>query len=234
MSSLHITQLRPLHRAACAPTALPQLFNPYRDRDTAVDLARAPAIRRTNLRRYLAAQAALGPGRDLWLAEAPGATGTRRSGLPLIDEYELELAAEHFGVRGGFQRPTRRSPAGKTATSLAIWAEIDRSGYRPVLWNVLPHHPYRLPADGRPANRPPRRGEARHFLPLVGVAWRTLCSPLGFSGPPPRLIAIGRFAERAARKLGLPHVYVRHPAQAGLRDFREAMRRIYPDRSPCA
>lgn len=219
--------LRRLRRDACAQTALPELFNPYGERDPAVDLARAPAIRRANLRRYLVAQADLGLGRDLWLAEAPGATGTRRSGLPLIDEYGLDLAAETFGVDGGFTRATRRSPAGKTSTSLAIWAEIERSGYRPVLWNVLPHHPYRLGPDGRPANRAPRRTEERHFRPLVAEVWRCFCCPPDFSGPKPRVIATGRFAERAAASLSLPHIYVRHPAQGGLGEFRRAMRRLY-------
>lgn len=207
-----------LYRGATAETGLPDLFNPYRETDASVDLARGPAIRRANLRRYLAAQAALGPGRDLWLAEAPGATGTRRTGIPLVDERELEMANAAFAIVPPLRRATYVGPFGKTGTGTAIWTEIARTGYRPVLWNVLLHHPERR-VGGRLTNRAPRVGEVRLFTPLVRAAYEAFgCA---------RVVAIGRFAERAAAELELPRVYVRHPAQGGLRDFREAMAELY-------
>ena len=217
--------LRPVpYAATIAETGLPQLFNPFRERDPDVDLARAPALRRANLRRYLAAQQRLGRGRDLWLAEAPGATGTRRTGIPLVDERELPLANAAFAIEPPLQRATRGGPVGKTTTGTAIWAEIARTGYRPVLWNVLPHHPFRENTP-RLTNRAPRAGEVKRFTPLVAEVYETLCAGQGAT---PRVVAIGRFAERLSLALGLPCSYVRHPAQGGLRAFREGMAALYP------
>ena len=221
-----------LYAAAIRDAGLPDLFNPFRDRDATCDTRSAARIRRDNLRHYFAALDALtaeGP-RDLWLAEAPGATGTRRTGIPLVDERELALANAAYPLSHPLQRATKGALPAGTTTGQAIWAEITRSGYLPVLWNVLLHHPERRIA-GRLTNRPPRTGDVRHFTPLVRDAYTRWCRAAP-EHPAPRVIAIGKFAERAARDLELPNVhYVRHPAQGGLTAFREGMRLLYPPAS---
>lgn len=63
------------------------LFNPYRDRHPALDQPDAPAIRRRNLWRYLAAYAL--PPPIFILAEAPAPWGCRFSGVLLTSEAQL-------------------------------------------------------------------------------------------------------------------------------------------------
>ena len=219
----------PLFAAATRRTGFPALFNPFRQRDLACDAPHAARRRRNNLARYFAALDVLGSPRDLWLAGAPGAAGTRRTGIPLVDERELALANHHYAIDPPLARVTDGPPPAGTSTGQAIWREIARTGYRPVLWNVLLHHPERR-VGGRLTNRPPRAGEVQYFTPLIEVAYRRWCL-----GPEranetrvPRVIAIGKFAERAALSLKLPNVtYVRHPAQGGLREFRDGMAVLY-------
>ena len=212
-------------------TRLPDLFNPFRERDPAYEGRSAARVRRENLAAYFAALDGLGGGpRDLWLAEAPGATGTRRTGIPLVDERELEMANRAYAIAPALRRATRAdagAPRG-TSTGRAIWQEIGRTGYRPVLWNVLLHHPERY-VSGRLTNRAPRVGEVRYFAPLIRGAYERWCYDTAAERPP-RVVAIGKFAERAALALGLPAVhYVRHPAQGGLTAFRAGMARLYGD-----
>jgi len=176
---------------------------------------------------YFAALDILDRPRDLWLAEAPGATGTRRTGIPLVDERELALANAAYTINPPLQRATITPVSGATSTGLAIWEQIERTGQCPVLWNVLLHHPQ---ASGpKLGNRSPRAAEVRHFTPLIKLAYERWC--LGADNDPlPRVIAIGKFAERAALDLKLPNVhYVRHPAQGGLTTFRERMAALYAD-----
>ena len=216
----------PLLAAATRRTGLPDLFNPFRERDPARDAPYAARRRRDNLAHYFAALDRLGGPRDLWLAEAPGATGTRRTGIPLVDERELGRANAHYAIDPPLERASVGELPAATSTGRAIWAEIQRTGYRPVLWNVLLHHPERR-VGGRLTNRPPRVAEVRAFSPLIGAAYERWCAGAP-GGPPPRVIAIGKVAERAARTLRLPGVtYVRHPAQGGLRAFRMGMRDLY-------
>ena len=215
-----------LFAAATRRTPFSALFNPFRERDPTCDLPHAARRRRDNLARYFTALDALDGPRDLWLAEAPGATGTRRTGIPLVDERELALANAHYAIGPPLERVTDGPLPAGTSPGRAIWAEIVRTDYRPVLWNVLLHHPERR-VGGRLTNRAPRAGEVRYFTPMIEMAYRRWC--VGEAGArPPRVIAIGKFAERAALSLKLPGVtYVRHPAQGGLTAFRDGMAALY-------
>ena len=87
------------------------------------------------------------------MAEAPGATDARRTGIPLVDERELGLANAHYAIAPPLERVTDGALPAGTATGQAIWREIQRTGYRPVLWNVLLHHPERR-AAGSPIGCP--------------------------------------------------------------------------------
>ena len=213
--------------AATRRTPFPALFNPFQERDRDCDAPHAARRRRDNLARYFAALDALPGPRDLWLAEAPGATGTRRTGIPLIDERELALANEVYAIDPPLERVTVGPLPAGTSTGRAIWREIRRTGYRPVLWNVLLHHPERR-VEGRLTNRAPRAGEVRYFTTMVEEAYRRWCSGGDTDASPPRVIAIGKYAERVALTLQLPGVtYVRHPAQGGLKAFRGGMAALY-------
>jgi len=64
-----------------------RLFNPYRDGAPDLDREDAPAIRRENVRAYLAAYDTMPD--VLLLAEAPGPWGCRFSGVPITCEAQL-------------------------------------------------------------------------------------------------------------------------------------------------
>jgi len=44
---------------------------------------------------------------------------------------------------------------------------------------------------------------------------------------PQQVVAIGRIAQRALADLGVEAAYVRHPAMAGIPEFRRGIRRLY-------
>lgn len=183
-------------------------FDPYRDRDRGEDLPDAPARRRRNLLRSLAAQIERRP-RTLWLAEAPGHDGTRRTGLPLVPETHLAVAAVALGLAEPFTKATR-TPARANRTGTTVWRELERADELPLLWNAVPHHPH--PADRQHGNRTPTAAEITTFRPALALLLE-LTAPDGVR-------CIGRVAERAIAPLRPDAVYVRHPAQGGLTAFR--------------
>ena len=194
-----------------APTGLPDLFNPYRDRRPDIDLPDAPRIRRRNLARYLSAVTTR-PVTDIWMAEAPGARSGACSGVPLVPESCFDRFAAVTGV--ALERATTGS-APATFTADAVWGHIGPT-HPPVLWNTVLHHPH---PPGRPhANRTPRALEVRHFEPI-----RTALQVLA---PGALVVAIGRIAHRALTD----SAYVRHPAQGGRTAFDEQLDELYRQR----
>lgn len=185
-------------------------FNPYRGRNDTLDRSDAPALRRQNLRRYLAAYDA--PPPLLLLAEAPGPWGCRFSGVPLVSEAQLVDPA--FPLHG---HPSSMADTPHKEYSSAIFWRVMRPVFPHFfVWNSLPFHPHR--ADEPLSIRTPTRGEVR--------AWGSVLQRLIAELRPKRVVAVGRKAERALDEAGVDSTYVRHPSQGGAKKFETGMNDI--------
>lgn len=185
------------------------LFNMYRDRVSGDrDVAEAPAIRRLNLRNYLAAY----PERPeaLLMIEAPGPWGCRFSGVPITSEAQLLDPA--FPIDG---ERTSIDAKPMTEYSANIFWRILRPYFpRFFIWNTVPFHPHHR--DRSDSIRGPRVAEIKRFASLN----RSVVDVL----KPKRIFAVGRKAERLlAAEIGLECQYVRHPSQGGATMFEAAM-----------
>ncbi|HEU4760108.1 MAG TPA: uracil-DNA glycosylase [Dehalococcoidia bacterium] len=199
--------------ARLAAVSLPDTFNPYRDVCPIHDSPDSPAVRRANQTAWLAAQLRLRPD-GLWVGEAGGYRGLRRTGLLLTSEEWLDTASARLGVH--FRKATV-TPIAKELSAGAVWREIERLGRVPLIWAAVPLHAHR---PGQPlTNRNPTVSEVRTFHALL--------EELLAAFRPRTVIAIGRIAERALTEVGVPCTYVRHPSMAGIPQFREGIRGIY-------
>ena len=199
-----------------AAVSLPDAFNPYHDVCPVHDSPDSPVIRRMNMVAWLAAQQRLRPD-SLWIGEAGGYRGVRRTGLLLTSEEWLPVASARLEVE--FRKATV-TPVVKELSAGAVWREIERLPFVPLIWAAVPLHTHR--PDEPLTNRNPSMAEVRVFYPLL--------SELLDAFAPSRVIAIGRFAERTLTEVGVAHTYVRHPSMAGIPQFREGIRRIYGGR----
>ena len=189
------------------------LFNPYRDRHAALDRPDAPAIRRENLRSYLACYDARPP--VVLLAEAPGPWGCRFSGVPLVSE--AQLVDETFPIDG---RPssTQQEPHSEYSANI-YWRVLQPYFPHFFTWNSVPFHPH---DPGEPLTiRTPRAAELK--------AWTTLLDDLLRLLRPERILAVGRKAEYALDKIDADGTYVRHPSQGGARKFEAGVTAIMDD-----
>lgn len=193
--------------------SLPTIFNQYREVCPIHDSPESPAIRRRNLVAYINAQLAARPG-SVWVGEAGGYRGLRRTGLLLTSENWLATASTRLGVC--FRKATVTPPQAEISAG-AVWREIARLPQVPFIWAAIPLHPHR---PGMPlSNRNPTVQEVRAFLPFLEELLAV------FS--PQQIVAIGRIAQRALADLGIEAAYVRHPAMAGIPEFRRGIQRLY-------
>ena len=196
-----------------AAVCLPDAFNPYRDACPVHDSTDSPRIRRDNLAAYLTAQLRLRPP-SLWVGEAGGYRGLRRTGLPLISEDWMNAASDRLGVQ--FRKATV-TPLVRELSAGAVWREIEKLDHVPLIWAAAPQHVHR---PGSPlSNRNPSIREVRLFYPFLTELLSTF--------EPKIVVAIGRVAQRALSELGVPHTYVRHPSMGGIPQFREGIRQVY-------
>ncbi len=179
------------------------LFNPYRDRHAAFDAPDAVAIRRENAHNYLACYTARPP--VFLLAEAPGPWGCRFSGVPLVSE--AQLVDDAFPIAG---QPSSLAETPHREYSASIYWRVLRPFFPHFFtWNTVPLHPHR---EGEALSiRTPRAGEVQAFTGVLAALLDHL--------QPRRILAIGRKAEYALRRLGVEAVYVRHPSQGGAKLF---------------
>ncbi len=190
----------------------PALFNQYRDTDPEYDLPGAARLRRENLRNFLECYRGKPPG-ALLVGEAAGPWGCRFSGVPFTSESQLVEGELPFKGK----RTSRQGPPNKERSGAVLWGALLPVFPRFFLWNAVPLHPHE---KGRPLTiRTPGAREIRAFCPLL----KELYDALG----PAQVVAIGRRAQAALGLIEVPCVYVRHPAQAGAREFLEGMRKIF-------
>ncbi|MGQ5639866.1 MULTISPECIES: uracil-DNA glycosylase [unclassified Streptomyces] len=168
-------------------------------------------LRERNLRLYLEHMAATRPV-ILLVGEAPGYRGHAVTGIPFMSVREL--AARPGLITGnaegdGFELPV--APAAQwEASSAAVWnAMAAWRGPLPMFWPIYPNHPHER---GNPAtNRAPRAEEITAGTPVA----LALAEAFGIT----TLVAVGRKAQTALQRAGVPAEAVRHPAQGGARIF---------------
>ncbi|VTU42665.1 MULTISPECIES: uracil-DNA glycosylase [unclassified Variovorax] len=205
--------------------AFPDVFNPWRDHDPVNDQNElGPSIRAANLERYLAAR--VGKARLLLVAEAPGHRGCRVSGIAMTSERIMlghhPVIPHHAVFEGPKQQtslPELHKKGANEQTASTVWGLLLSLGLAPeefVLWNAFPCHPHK---PGEPlSNRAPTPKEVaacadvlRDMLTLLGTA---------------RVVAVGRVAQRQLQVQGVEAPYVRHPAMAGINQFREQVQAL--------
>jgi hypothetical protein len=186
-----------------------ELYNLYRDRNEELDVAEAPAIRRQNLRNYLACYDEAPP--LFLLAEAPGPWGCRFSGVPITSE--AQLADDVFPIDG--ERTSRDVDLHSEYSAGIFWRVLKPHFPQFFVWNSVPLHPH---DPGEPLSiRTPRRTEVRE--------WQDLLVALLDALDPERILAVGRKAERTLDEAGADPTYVRHPSQGGAKKFESGVRR---------
>lgn len=195
----------------------PGVFNPWLDVDRVNDLdAKAPAVRRDQLRRYLAGRA--GRAKLLLVAEAAGYQGAKFSGIAMTSERQLLAAPETGGEF--FDGPKRRTsrpavqPAGFTEpTATIVWGRLLAAGLRGrdwVNWNAFAWHPHR-PGEAL-SNRTPTPRELEAGAPALERFLALF--------PGAKVIAVGRKSSATLAALGVDvAAEVRHPANGGASAF---------------
>jgi hypothetical protein len=190
------------------------VFNPYRQRCSAHDLANGAALRKGNLQRYL--EVVQSKKLDtIWMGRDLGYRGGRRTGLALTDEAHLsDFGAVYLG-----SSPLRatKGPIIAERTASEIWTILKLLKQPPLLWNVFPLHPY----DSK-SEMTNRRFTARE-LSVVNELNAQLIEWLQIR----RIVCIGKDAMRYAATFGVAVDCVRHPSYGGVNDFRLGMHRIY-------
>ena len=184
------------------------LFNPYRDSYPDLDHPEAPALRRSNLRAYVAAYRERPP--LFLLVEAPGPWGCRFSGVPITSE--AQLVDPGFPLDGAVSNATGE-PHTEYSASI-FWRILQPAFPHFFVWNTVPFHPHRA---GEPLTiRAPRQREIDAQAELTAGLLEVL--------RPRRVLAVGRKAERALARLGRDATYVRHPSQGGAKLFEAGVR----------
>lgn len=216
---------------AAGPAERTCIFNPWRDWDDRDKAPRreTPRMRRENMAAYLDARRR--SARFLLLGEAPSHRGCRFTGIAFCSEVEVLqkpglVAHRRLAVTsaGAPAKPQRERSAA------VIWGEIEHAGaaFEVVLWNAFPWHPYRAPPEagkevlgpcGPTSNRKPRLAEVADGRRALAALLRCFSHEL-------EIFAVGKVAEEALTRW--PEFasagYMRHPAQGGEAQFRQAFR----------
>lgn len=210
MSSAFETHISRLLRAVRRSPETDDLFNPYRDRNEAIDRARAPAIRSRNLREYLGT---FRNARYVLVGEAAGYNGCRYTGIPFTGEDLTVGDAPLAWTRDtGVARASKAAKLSSEMSAKIVWGGIGESRDF-VLWNAVPWHPH---GSGRPlSNRKPRREEVELGLEVLELFLEI------FRDAEP--VAVGRVAQASLAMMERDATYVRHPSMGGKKLFLEGL-----------
>jgi len=192
----------------------PALFNQYRDRIEGVDLPDGPEIRRNNLRNYLASFPQKPP--VVLVGETAGPWGGRFSGIAFTSERQLAKGLLPFKGAGS----STHEPPYLEYSGNIVWKTLLPYFPKFLLWNAIPllvHKP------GRPLSiRRPEEEELIEFTPILKQVLAILM--------PETVLAVGKSAQYALNFLKVKNIYVRHPSQHGVNEFREGVERIFKNR----
>jgi hypothetical protein len=168
-------------------------------------------LREANLRHYLELLADIGP-RVMLVGEAPGYRGHTVTGVPFMSMRQLGARPGLITGRpegDGFTPPEDPAATWESSSDTVWSAMADWRGPLPLFWGVYPLHPHE---PGRPAtNRTPRAAEIAAGTPVA----LALAEAFGIT----TFAAVGRKAEAALSRNGIPATPIRHPAQGGARIF---------------
>jgi uracil-DNA glycosylase len=179
---------------------------------------RGNAVRRRNLRLYLAELDAIGP-EMLLVGEAVSYRGGRLTGIAFVSESVMLGGVETrsgrvLGADRGYRKATLGPRLSTEASATMVWSTIRDIAPLPLLWNSFPFHPFH---SGNPqSNRAPSAAEllvGQHFI-------ERLLRLFSFR----RVVAIGNHASASLQKMGVAHAKVRHPSQGGKNLFVAGMR----------
>jgi len=169
------------------------------------------AVRLKNLRLYLRLMFAQHPS-VLFVGEAPGYQGSRRTGVPFTSEYIMLGGlpeATLYTQSSGFSRAVAGNRLHREPTATFVWRAISRYSPLPLLWAAYPHHPHQ---PGIPqSNRTPTRKETELACPLL-VGLIDLFDIK-------TVVAVGNVAKETLDHLGIRGEKVRHPAHGGALRF---------------
>ncbi|HET8796276.1 MAG TPA: uracil-DNA glycosylase [Thermoanaerobaculia bacterium] len=180
---------------------------------------RGNAVRRRNLRLYLAELDAIGP-EMLLVGEAVSYRGGRLTGIAFVSESVMLGGVETrsgrlFGADRGYRKATLGPRLSTEASATMVWSTIRGIAPLPLLWNSFPFHPFH---PGNPqSNRAPSAAEL-----LLGQRFiERLLRLFSFR----RVVAIGNHASASLQRMGVAHAKVRHPSQGGKNLFVAGMER---------
>lgn len=188
---------------------LPDVFNPWRNRDPLDAYEHAADMRCQRLKAHFDCEPEF-----LLVGEAPGYQGCHFAGVPFTNE---KLLLDGVVPRCELtHRITFREKPWSEPSATIVWKQLCELGIaeRTVMWNAFAWHPHK---PGEPmSNRAPTMPEMRLGLPVLrGVLER-------FKGA--KVIAVGNVATNGLRSLYVRlHGTVRHPSMGGANQFRDQL-----------
>ena len=194
------------------PADMPGLFHPWR---SAFPHETGPGAqgRLGRLRRHLECDARL-----VLVGEACGYQGCRYSGIHFTSE-RLLLEGTIPRMERPESRLSKRNLPFSEPSATIVWKTLFRLGLaeQAVLWNALPLHPHR--PDSPWSNRTPTDRELALGAEALELVIRQY--------PKATVVAVGRKAELALRRLGLGFgAAVRHPANGGATAFAAGLKEV--------
>jgi uracil-DNA glycosylase len=195
------------------------LFNQYQDADLRTERPDGPAIRRANLKSYLASYQALPV--VLVVGEAAGPWGMRWSGIPFTSERQLANQTVPFqGKASSLQKPAvrlgRRSPHSSGSATI-FWRVMKQWFPAFVAVDVVPFFPH---AEGDVLKKgTPTESEIRQFLPILKETSALI--------QPATIVAVGKTASEALGNLGMDHEAVHHTAHDTKKEFPAGMQSVF-------
>ncbi|KKN10863.1 hypothetical protein LCGC14_1032390 [marine sediment metagenome] len=196
------------------------LFNPYTDLCMENDTLNAPIIRTQNLMRYLEKTL---DAKIMFIGEAPGYLGCRRTGLPFTDERHLKQAGDFLGTI--FQKATDGGKD-KETSALHVWEVMKEVTEIPFIWNIVPMHPFEKEGcikqeHNEPCqltNRTPNKKDFDANMKAIEYLMDTRDFDI--------IYAIGNKAFDKLTEMGYKHIKkVRHPSHGGSNIFKDTMRK---------
>ena len=154
----------------------------------------------------------------LLIGEALSARGGRYTGIPFSSEKLLYDGAipRVTGTLGN--RITRNEHLLTEISATIVWKTLFALGIaeQTVLWNAVPWHPE--DPDNPFRNRTPTYDERQIGLPY--------CQRVIDAFPGCSILAVGDIAEKTLKKIGVPHIRLRHPSHGGANIFRLGLHRV--------
>lgn len=190
----------------------PDVFNPWRDRDTMDILPKPAEARLERLRAHFTCEPKL-----LLLGEAPGYQGCHFSGIPFTNE---KLIGERMIPRVAPVRITSRTLPWCEPSATIVWSALRGLGLadRTILWNAFAWHPHQ--PGNLLSNRAPTRAEVDAGIDALKAVLAH------FDGV--TVVPVGQVAAATLARLGLETAApVRHPAFGGATKFRAGMAQLF-------